>query len=207
MSGSGAATCDGTSCGISCSAGTACGGACVDTTSDPSNCQTCSHACTYGLCQSSQCAVSYWGDGAYGQPGPNDVSIAANQLAGAVFFHTTQTTALVAIDAQTTTAGVLLRMGVYASDTNGLPGTLVVQTAELTTIAGVTEGRVAVTPLAPGGYWILALPKNTLHFSAETSTYTWRFANGIAYGPMPTSAPAMTGGVADIADFYAVTTP
>jgi hypothetical protein len=205
-SGTGSATCDGTACGISCTSGTACGGACVDTTSNASNCQTCGHTCPYGLCQGSQCVASYFGDGAFGA-GPNDVSIAANQLAGAVFFHVGQATSLVAIDAQTTTAGVTLRMGVYASDTNGLPTTLIAQTGELTTVVGVTEGRISATPLAAAAYWILALPKNTVHFAAETSTFTWRVENQVGYGPMPAVAPATNSGTADIADFYVVTTP
>jgi hypothetical protein len=202
----GSSTCNGTSCGIQCATNySACGTSCVDEQTDANHCGGCTTVCRYGLCQSAVCAASFFGTGNT-EAGPTTVTIGASMLAGSSV-TSGATSSLVAVGVQTIEAGTKMRLGVY-SDNAGKPGTLLAQTAELTTVANAaTEGALPSTAVTAGTrYWIMVLTNATIDLGAETATVTWYYTSSTTYGPLP-SNPTTMSTTLNLGDLYLVTAP
>lgn len=151
------------------------------------------------------CAASFFGTGNT-KAGTATVTIGANMLAGSSVTSGASSN-LVAVGVQTIEAGTKMRLGVYA-DNAGKPGTLLAQTAELTTVANAaTEGALPSTAITAGTrYWIMVLTNNTIDLAAETATVTWYFTSSTTYGPLPSTATT-TSATLNLGDLYIVTAP
>jgi len=183
---------------------TGCSGACATLTNDPHNCNACGATCPYGLCQSSMCVASFFGAG-HPNPGTGTaISLGAGMLVGDRA-PSGATSNVVALGAQTIESGVSMRLALY-SDNGGKPGTLLVQTAALSSIGhGATEGTVASTPVVSGtAYWIMILSTAALHVATETPTVTWYYQTGTSF---PSTFTATTSLSTNFGDLYFVTAP
>jgi hypothetical protein len=183
---------------------TGCSGSCVTLTNDPHNCNACGVTCPYGLCQTSMCVASFFGAG-HPNPGTGTaISLGAGMLVGDRA-PSGATSNVVALGAQTIDSGVSLRLALY-SDNGGKPGTLLVQTAALSSVGhGATEGTVASTPVVSGtAYWIMILATAALHVATETPTVTWYYQTGTSF---PATFTATTSLSTNFGDLYFVTAP
>jgi hypothetical protein len=119
------------------------------------------------------------------------------------------TLAKLAAEITTLAASSLLRLGIYHSDADGLPGALL---AEAGTVSGaavaVVEVAFGTPPAIRGGtYWLAALSEvgnpstrkqQTLHAYGSTSTDVLAalkgsyFATGVTAGALPATPPALT---------------
>ncbi|HVP10013.1 MAG TPA: DUF4038 domain-containing protein [Phycisphaerae bacterium] len=88
-----------------------------------------------------------------------------------------------------------LRLGIYdASGPGGGPGGLRAQTNAFAPVVGWNTGNV-VTPvsLPPANYWLAYLPSSSdLNFAANYSIGSYKYAT-FAFGPMPSTFPAIAG--------------
>jgi hypothetical protein len=84
---------------------------------------------------------------------------------------------------------------------------LVVQTDELTTIDGFTEGSVTPTNLTAGDYWLFLLAESNVTFRAITNQTNFWYRTDHPFGPLPTNVPALTGTMASTLTGYVVTAP
>jgi hypothetical protein len=179
---------------------------CVDEQTDPNNCGTCGMICTYDLCQSGACAVSIWGAG---DPSPGTgtpLSVGGDALIGDRV-ACGKSTDLVAIGAYTIDGGIKMRLGLF-TDSPGEPGTLVAQTAELTSVAnGRTEGAITPTSILSGDYWVMILSSANIHVATETVMVTWYYESPVTYGPIPASFTSSGSLTTNYGDLYYVTTP
>lgn len=206
-SGHGAATCDGTSCGISCNTNySLCSGDCVNEQIDPNHCNSCSNVCQYGVCQAATCKFTAIGAG-YPNPGTGTTTIGANTLEGIMIGASSSTA--VAIGLQTITGGVTMRLALY-TDSGGKPGSLLAETGDLVSVAGGrTEGSIpgTATP-APGPYWVMTLIKaGTLQIATESNSVTYYYETGVTYGSFPPSFSGSSNVSVLRGDFYYITAP
>lgn len=191
--------------GVCCPSGqTGCSGTCVNEQTDPGNCDACGHMCRYGLCQAGACTASFYGAGQAAPGTGTAISLGAGMFVGDRA-PSGSSSNVVALGAQTVESGVSLQLALY-SDSGGKPGTLLVQTASLTSVAhGGTEGRVSATPVVAGtGYWIMILAGGALHVATETPTVTWYYQSGTSF---PATFSASTSLNTNFGDLYFVTAP
>jgi hypothetical protein len=118
------------------------------------------------------------------------------------------TSNVVALGAQTIEGNITLRLGLY-SDNGGKPGSLLVQTTDLTSVAnGATEGRVSATAVSAGTpYWLMVLTASNMHLATEMPIVTWYYETGVSYGSMPGQYSGSMNTPANFGDLYFVTTP
>lgn len=206
-SGEGTATCDGTSCGITCNQSySLCSGDCVNEQTDPNHCDSCTTICPYGLCQTGECKLTAWGAG-YPNPGTGgEVSIGEGTLVGVQVGGSNSSA--VAIGVQTVDAGVKIRLALF-SDNGNIPGSVLAQTAELTSVGnGRTEGSIPATATVVGhSYWLMILSSGTIHVTSETAMVTWYYETGVTYGPFPSSFSGSSSLTETRGDFYYITAP
>jgi hypothetical protein len=198
---------DAVSNGVCCPGGqSGCGGTCVDETSDAKNCNGCGIACPYGLCKSSTCAASFFGPGHPNAGTGPPLSLGSSTLLGDQLTSGTSSN-LVALGLQTVEAGIGVRLALY-SDAGGKPGTLLVATNNLTSVAnGATEGAVSPTPVTLGAsYWIMMLASNNMHIATEPAMTTWYYQTGVS-GALPPTFGASTSLTTNFGDLYFVTAP
>lgn len=93
------------------------------------------------------------------------------------------------------TAGAVVRLGIYRSDSNGLPSTLILDAGTVdSTSTGVKEITISQT-LAAGSYWLAeAAQVAGCSLTADTSVNGWFFETSFATGPMVTLEQASVTG-------------
>jgi hypothetical protein len=192
--------------GVCCPSGkTGCSGGCVDEQNDPANCGACGMTCPYGLCQSASCAASFFGVG-HPTAGSSRVSVGGGALYGERL-ASGATSTLVAMGTQTIEGGTHLKLVLY-SDNAGVPGNLVAQTGDLTSVAnGVTEGGASASVTAGSYYWLMVFAENSIHIAAEAPTVPWYYET-FTYGSAPaTFSPSGAPFTQNLGDVYFVTAP
>jgi hypothetical protein len=100
------------------------------------------------------------------------------------------------------TAGVGVVMGLY-TDSAGVPGTLVVETAEATLTGATLTIATPPTPVAAGNYWVAVLFNGTTTVDEDPSVTVVAYCAGTSFGPtLPASFPTSPSYTGRLADFY-----
>jgi hypothetical protein len=83
-----------------------------------------------------------------------------NLFAAPIFVGSSVTTAAIGVEIITGASGAFVRMGIYGTDTSGLPGARLVDSGQISVgTAGFKSGAVSVS-LTPGWYWLAAVSQN-----------------------------------------------
>ena len=104
-------------------------------------------------------------------------------------------------------------IALYTSSGGATPGpaTLVAQTAQLTTVNGITEGLI--TPqkaIAAGSYFLVIKGDSPYHVQnegASTTTSVWYNTSAISFAPFSGALSGLGTATVPVLDLYAVTVP
>jgi hypothetical protein len=196
----GGSSCAGTTC--TCPAGLSfCNGVCVNTATDGSNCGSCSKRCAGVSCTNSQCVARYGNTTLF----PGSSNVAANyifaQLVTVPYAITVTALGNIGVSA----GGGVFVMGLY-TDSGGVPGSLLVESAPANTVVGAQELPVSARTIAAGTYFVAAsVAAGGNRWGLLTTGGTGEWAGTYTYtSTLPANAPSGSGFAGDAFNYYVV---
>ena len=108
-----------------------------------------------------------------------------------------------------TAASGKLVLGIYASNSAGLPGAIVAQTAQFTPKVGWNTVVPTTTPtLSPGTYWLCYFPQsNSLDFVKKDGGVPTAYLIKQTFGALPSTYPSGASSVVTVWSLYATLVP
>jgi hypothetical protein len=197
----GSSSCVGMTC--TCPNGLAyCSGACVNPTTDGSNCGSCGKRCAGVSCTNSQCVARYGNTTLFSGSSNVSANYIFAQLVTVPYAITVTALGNIGVGA----GGGVFVMGLY-TDSGGVPGSLLVETAPANTVVGTQELPVSARTIAAGTYFVaasVAAPGGN-RWGLLTTGGSGEWAGTYTYtGTLPATAPSGSGFAGDAFNYYVV---